>query len=151
MIIRHERFHYSKDTTIGKLYIQNEFVGYTLEDTVRAYGIKVPKYTAIPENRAGYHVGIRYSPGFKRDMVILYTENDYETIKFGGISFKYIYAHGGNTHEDTEGCILCASQVDIEKNTIWSSIEEFIIIHVKKAIDRGEPVSWIVINTGLQK
>lgn len=146
MVIKHERYLYNKNTTLGKLYIDNRFFCYTLEDTVRAYGIKVKDHTAIPANEEGYKVGMRYSPGFKRDMLILYTENDKETLKHEGISFKYIYAHGGNTHEHTEGCVLVASEVNEKEFTIYNTVETRLRDIVRDTIESGEEVKWVVIN-----
>lgn len=143
--IIHQRFKHLPQTTIGRLLINGRTLCYTLEDTVRAYGIKVDGYTAIPaNNNTGYSVGIRYSPAFKRDMLVLYTENDKETLEFGGISFKYIMAHGGNKHEDTEGCILVAYNTD--KDTIWGTAEKELFDIVKGWLDNDEEVKWVISN-----
>ncbi len=118
------RYLYSDTTTIGRLVLDDlgEYC-YTLEDEVRPPGIKIKKETAIPENHLGYEVGVRYSPGFKRDMLILFTEPDKETLKFGGVSFKYIYFHGGNNHTHSDGCILVATNVNEKNMTIQGSVE----------------------------
>lgn len=97
---------FTDDTTIGKLFVNGEFFCYTLEDAVRDYGVKVKGDTAIP--RGKYKVKISRSSRFKRLMPMVYTEsNGYELVN-GGISFKGIRIHGGNTHNNTEGCILVA-------------------------------------------
>lgn len=97
---------FTDNTTIGKLYINNEFFCFTLEDAVRDYGVKVKGATAIP--RGNYYVKISKSYRFKRDMPMVFTEpNGYELIN-RGVSFKGIRMHGGNTHKNTEGCILVA-------------------------------------------
>lgn len=132
------RESYTKDTTIGKLYIDDVFFCYTLEDTARDYGIKVPEHTAIP--RGFYKVKLSMSNRFKRVMPMVFTEpNGYELIN-KGIGFKGIRIHGGNTHLNTEGCILVAKRklndstiqgtMEKELTMILSNVEE-IILEVK--------------------
>jgi hypothetical protein len=95
--------HKYGDATIGTLWVNSEFFCYTLEDRVRVVrtgngyaGEKVPGKTAIP---AGYYrVKTTFSSRFKKDMV--------EVIDVP--LFTGIRIHGGNTEEDTEGCILVA-------------------------------------------
>jgi len=97
---------FTANSTTGKLFLNGKFFCYTLEDVVRPYGEKVPAKTAIP---AGvYPVQLSMSSRFKRIMPMIYNqENGYE-LKAGGISFKGIRIHGGNTHKNTEGCVLVA-------------------------------------------
>lgn len=141
-----KRFKYLPQTTIGEILINGRHFCYTLEDTVRAYGIKVDGHTAIPANdNSGYNVGIRYSPSFKRNMIVLYTEDDKETLDFGGISFKYIMAHGGNKHEDTQGCILVAYNQD--KDIIWGTAERELFDIIKEWLDNDIEVKWIITNS----
>lgn len=118
----------SARTTIGELYLNDEFFSYTLEDTIRAYGIKVSGETAIPEGE--YKVQISRSSRFKRDLPMVFTEdNGYELIN-GGISFKGIRFHGGNTHKNTEGCILIAYN-KLDSNTIQGSSERDLVKELK--------------------
>ena len=131
MKIRIERGLYNKDTTIGKMYIDGTYFGYTLEDTVRAWGIKVNAHTAIPAGR--YQVKITYSSRFKRDMPVIYnvdTDPPY-MLKEGGIEFKGIRIHGGNTHENTEGCILVGENLDLHNMKIWGSLESALTEKLK--------------------
>jgi hypothetical protein len=118
----------SARTTIGELYLNDTFFSYTLEDTVRAPGIKVHGETAIPEGE--YKIQITPSNRFKRDLPMVFTEcNGYELIN-GGISFKGIRFHGGNTHENTEGCILIAYK-KLDSNTIQGSSERDLVKELK--------------------
>ena len=119
---------FSEQTTVGKLYINGEFFCYTLEDTVRAYGIKVPRYTAIPEGE--YNVKLSESHRFKRLMPMIYTEDNEYEIKAGGIGFKGVRMHGGNTHEDTEGCVLVAHN-RVDDKTIQGSAEKDLVAELK--------------------
>jgi hypothetical protein len=107
-------------TTIGELYINGVFFCYTLEDTIRPFGVKVSGETGIPEGT--YKCEISLSTRFKREMPMVFTEdNGYELIN-NGISFKGIRIHGGNTHKNTEGCILVAYN-KVDENTIQGTAE----------------------------
>lgn len=112
---------FSDDTTLGKLYLNDEYFCETLEDAARAYGVKIPAETAIPTGH--YKVKISLSSRFKRKMPMIYTEdNGYELIN-GGISFKGIRMHGGNTHKNTEGCVLVAYR-RVNDKTIQGTAEK---------------------------
>ncbi len=103
LVIREEFYN---DTTIGRLFIDGEFFCYTLEDAIRGFGIKVDGQTGIPAGE--YSVKLSQSFRFRRLMPVVFTEaNEYE-VKAGGIGFKGIRIHGGNTSRNTEGCILVA-------------------------------------------
>ena len=79
--------------TLGKLYVDGAYEGWTLEDVVRE-GPKVPGATTIPEG--SYKVTIDLSARFGKMMMhVLDVPN------FAGIRI-----HSGNTTRDTEGCIL---------------------------------------------
>jgi len=84
----------TEKTSIGLFLIQEVFECFTLEDKVRADGIKVAKATAVPAMR--YRVTIDFSERFKRYMLhILDVPN-----------FTGVRVHSGNDAEDTEGCPL---------------------------------------------
>jgi len=104
IICKNIRNKYTDDTTVGRWHFPDEDYCYTLEDTVRAEGIKVKGHTALAEG--WYRLSTRYSPSFKRHLAVIYTEDDKITAENGGISFKYALVHAGATHLNTEGCIL---------------------------------------------
>jgi hypothetical protein len=91
----------SDDTTIGKLYIDGEFFCYTLEDVVRR-DTKIYGQTAIPIGT--YKVVITWSPRFKRQLPLLVDVSGFDGIRI----------HPGNTHKNTEGCILVGEEVQGE-------------------------------------
>lgn len=90
--------------TIGRLYVNGEFLCNTIEDKDRGLyqGMsvsdlvekKVPSETAIPTGT--YKLQISYSPKFKRDLI--------EVMNVGG--FQGIRFHRGNTAADSAGCII---------------------------------------------
>lgn len=131
-LIRIDRFYYTKNTTIGRLYINNEYFGYTLEDTVRPYGIKVDEHTAIPLNnkKTLFKVGVTYSNRFGKEMPLIYNVDTYN-LKAGGIKFGGVRFHGGNNHTNTEGCVLVAEYWN-KDDLISSSLSDKLTIRVKE-------------------
>ena len=91
------RSDFGDDFTLGQLFFAGKFVGYTCEDKDRHLeigGMKVPKETAIP--RGYYRLTVSMSKRFGKLMPEIL-----DVPQFSGIRI-----HGGNTHEDTEGCPL---------------------------------------------
>lgn len=136
------RDKYTARTTTGKLYIDGAYFSYTLEDTVRASGIKVKEETAIP---AGiYDVNVSRSNRFKRNMPII-TSKGIGHVQEKGISFYGVRIHGGNTHENTEGCILVAKN-KINDDTIQGTMERPLTSLLEQALADGAKVELEVIN-----
>lgn len=134
-VITIERTHFLKDSTIGKLSVNNIFFCYTLEDIVRGEGIKVPAETAIPSGV--YRFIVSHSPRFNREMILLYTEEIDYSIEAKGISFTGVRIHGGNDEDDTEGCPLVAYNVDYKAGKIWGTAEKELLAKVKELGGRG--------------
>lgn len=80
--------------TIGKLYLNDEYFCDTLEDVVRPEGRKVAGKTAIPTGE--YKVVLTESKRFKKLLPLLINVPNFTGVRI----------HSGNTHHDTEGCIL---------------------------------------------
>lgn len=92
MELRLVREHFTETSTIGRLFVDNVFECYTLEDRVRP--VKVKGTTAIDKGR--YEVVVTFSNRFRKKMPLLV-----DVPNFAGVRI-----HAGNTHKDTEGCIL---------------------------------------------
>lgn len=125
------RDHYYEDATLGKLYINDGFACFTLEDTDRRLedgGEKIPGQTAIP--RGTYRVTITQSARFGKPLPLLA-----DVPGFAGIRI-----HPGNTSADTEGCILVGTSR--AENSICNSRAAFVMIfeHIRDALEAGEAV-----------
>lgn len=126
-----KRFEFTDKSTIGQLDC-GPLHCYTLEDKDRKLEDnpdgKVYGKTAIP--RGTYKVIIDWSNRFKRDMPRLL-----DVPGFTGIRI-----HAGNTHEDTEGCILVGSsyKTDFVGNSRATYDKLFHVI--EDALDCGNEV-----------
>jgi len=132
---------YRGPTTLGEMYDpEGCYYCYTLEDVVRAYGIKDKNRTAIPatEGDFTYKLAIRNSPKFG-EVVVIYTreENGIYYLEYGGISFTQILFHGGNDEEDSSGCILGNKTRNVKNMTAQGSMKVDFKNKVKALIAEG--------------
>lgn len=99
----------NENSTMGKMYLNNEFFAYTCEDKVRNLNgdksKKVYGKTAIDPGR--YEVVLSYSNNFKKYLPLLLNVACFEGIRI----------HGGNSSENSLGCILIGANSDM-KNCI---------------------------------
>jgi len=117
--------------TLGQMYVDDLFVGYTLEDPVRPFGVKIHGQTAIPVGL--YKIEIRHSAKFQRDMPFL----------VGVSNFVGVMIHWGNTTADTEGCILVGDVPDTDQFQVLSSRPCFAKLweQIEAAHKRGEEIT----------
>src|SRR3990167_2920504 len=92
MIVRLMREPSREGATHGSLYVDGQWLCWTLEDEIR--DVKVAGQTAIPAGT--YPVRVTTSQRFQRRTP--------ELLEVPG--FSAIRIHGGNTVADTEGCVL---------------------------------------------
>lgn len=103
LVLKRTRFR--DNITTGQLYLNGEFLMFTLEDKVREKpGVPVQSWkvhgeTAIPTGI--YRVELEDSPRFGPDTPTLRNVP----------GFSYIRIHAGNTEKDTEGCIIVGYKV----------------------------------------
>lgn len=108
-----EREILNNESTIGSLFINEDFFCYTLEDTDRGLDssmsveqilkIKKPGKTAIPIG--SYDVKILMSPRFKKLFPKVLNVKGFDGILF----------HAGNAASDTDGCILVGTLYEHNK------------------------------------
>lgn len=96
MVLYLKRFGFGEEYTIGKLYVDNVFQCYTLEDKEREE--KIYGKTAIP--RGTYKVILDMSTRWKRIMPHILNVSNFEGVRI----------HSGNTSLDTDGCILVGEE-----------------------------------------
>jgi hypothetical protein len=92
---------FTENSTTSKLFVENEFECFVLEDQDRkleAGGKKVYGRTAIPRGR--YKIELDWSPKYGRDMPHVLDVPQFEGIRI----------HTGNKSEDTEGCLIVGQE-----------------------------------------
>jgi hypothetical protein len=118
MEISVKRYHETKEYTIGRVFIDGQFECYSLED--QKQDVKVMHETRIPEGRyeiklrtfGGHHIKYKEKfPDFHKGM--LWLQNVPQ--------FKDILIHLGNGDDDSSGCVLLGSQVDLKAGRILYS------------------------------
>lgn len=127
-----ERYEFTDNATIGKLFVNGQFFCYTLEDKDRKIEEgseeKVHGQTAIP--RGIYEVVIDYSNRFKCQMPRLLDVSEFTGIRI----------HAGNFDADTDGCILVG--IGVGKNRLFNSRVAYnrLMDRLEAAFDKGETV-----------
>lgn len=121
--------------TEGKLFINNGFYCYTVEDADRMLegkGTKIAGKTAIPKGK--YKVTISMSNRFKKFLI--------EVLDVP--QFKGIRIHSGNSSKDTEGCIIVGStNTRDDDDWVGNSKLAYEGLHkkVKDALSAGETIT----------
>jgi hypothetical protein len=136
MDIKVIRSVFTTTSTLGKMYINDVFFSYTLEDTDRHLNgncaMKIPAKTAIDAKK--YEMVLSYSARFKKYLPLLLSVPCFEGIR----------VHGGNTHENSEGCILIGEHSNM-KDRIWncpSKVNQ--LVSLLKSVQKKEKI-WIEI------
>ena len=136
-----KRNHYRDKRTLGELINPDgEHFCYTLEDTVRAYGIKDYGNTAIAATSEDftYFLRVMESPKYGRVATIYsHLEDGQPIVSHGGIRFSFIRCHGGNSEKDSYGCLLVAKNIDIDNVRIQGSMKTDLTEEVQRLTDEG--------------
>ncbi len=125
--------------TFGRLYEENIYLNETLEDKVRSASDPfILKETAIPYGR--YRLIISFSNRFKKQMIQIINVRG-SNILYHGVSVDAcgLRLHGGNTEEDTLGCVLCGKTRTLEGIKDCKIVVDNLIKLVKSA-DKKEEV-----------
>ena len=121
--------------TLGALYVDRHHYAHTCEDRDRyleAGGMKQAEITAIP--RGYYRVTVTFSNRFKKDLPLVC-----DVPQFSGIRI-----HGGNSHEDTEGCILIGQERTKTGIRGCKTVLQGLIQYIHEVEARGDQV-WMVV------
>lgn len=113
---------FTDDVTGGVILADDDFIGYSLEDRTRPPDQKIDGRTSIPAGK--YTLILSMSKRFGRVMP--------ELLSVPG--FVGVRIHGGNSVEDTRGCVLAAAKRN-GKEHIYQSIETKITGLIKKDIE----------------
>lgn len=134
------------NTTLSVVYVDGNYQDYILEDmdreltskmkVVEILAIKVKGKTAIPTGR--YPVTITHSNRFKRKLPLL------SNVK----GFAGIRIHPGNTHENTDGCLLPGTTKSLTDGDYKVGSSRLACTklegQIQAALNKGEEV-WIEI------
>jgi hypothetical protein len=140
-----KRFAKNNEATIGIHYIHGLFLCFTVEDEKR-YRIVIGS-TRVPEGV--YNIGLRAEGGFHnryserykdihKGMLCVYNAPNWKIIN-AGMEFQYILIHVGNTHKDTEGCLLVNDAVSGKTFSGTGSVDAYRAMYPKvlAAIEEG--------------
>lgn len=152
MEVKVRRIAKKETYTIGKMYIDGEYVCDTLEDKDRGLtsnmsvaqicGVKVHGETAIPTGR--YLVDMKtVSPRFGGRAQYQFCKGRLPRL-CNTPGYQGVLIHCGNTAKDTEGCILVGENK--EKGKVLNSTATFRKLYpiLKAADERGEQI-WTII------
>ena len=151
MKITVKREFFSETETLGSLYVNGKFFSYTLEDYDRKLKQnqssteiahkKIYGKTAIASG--DYRVILSLSNRFGRLMPEVLNVKEFSGIRI----------HGGNTHLNSDGCILVAKHRYFDtpstfgkiRNWIQGTMEGQLTRTIQKAIDNNEIVTLSII------
>ena len=126
----------NETSTLGKMYINDEFFAYTCEDTVRNLNgdrsKKIKGQTAIDAGR--YEVVLSFSDHFQKYLPLLLNVPCFDGIRI----------HGGNTSEDSLGCILIGANSDLKSCISNCASKVNSLVATLKTVEKKEKI-WIEI------
>lgn len=147
MIIRIKRKRVVDDCTLGDIFIDGVWEGYTLEN--RPHEEKVQGDTRID---AGiYDVEFReIVSGLTQTYREKYPWFEFHIQIMDVPNFDYVYIHIGNKAKDTDGCVLVGSSQSFSEAFIGSSTTRYKEIYKKisSALKQGIKVTLIIEDEG---
>lgn len=138
MKLKLQRFHSSDDFTIGKLFINDLFECYTVEDEKRDQ--KVMHETRIPAG--AYEIKLRTFGGHHEKYLKKFDFHKGMLWLQDVPKFKDILIHIGNTDDDSSGCIIVGKTADLVKGYVGQSTVAYKEMYnkVMTSFERNERV-----------
>ena len=145
MIINVKRIKQGNNSTLSEIYIDGDFFGYGLEDSVRE--VKIKGATAIPVGvyKLGLNIYGAMNAKYKRKFPDIHRG----MIEIKDIpNFKYVYIHIGNYYSDTSGCLLVGEYFKLYDGdyAVYDSTKAYRRLYemLVEAVAKGEVM--IIIN-----
>ena len=122
------RLHRTDDTTIGYLKFE-DFGCFSLEDIPREP--KIPGKTRIPAGT--YKLALRTEGALAKKYLTRYSWHKGMLWLQDVPNFEWVYLHIGNSHLDTEGCILVGNSANLSARpaNIMDSTQAYIALYHK--------------------
>lgn len=145
MILTIKRIKQGNNSTLSEIYIDDEFFGYGLEDSVRE--VKIKGSTAIPAG--SYKLELNIYGGMNAKYKRKFPEMHRGMIEIKAIpNFKYVYIHIGNYYSDTDGCLLVGEYFKLYDGdyAVYDSTKAYARLYemLVEAVAKGEVV--LIIN-----
>lgn len=128
-----ERYKSDTESTLSRIWLvdlitdHDELLCHGCEDGHRAQ--KIPGETRIPPGK--YEIGLRRVGGFHTRYGKLFPKFHRGMIHVQNVpGFEYILWHIGNTHRDTDGCLLLG-QADEVAMAVWSSKKTYYQVYAR--------------------
>lgn len=132
----------TNNSTISKLFINNQFFCYVLEDKDRGLdqsmnllAIKAKKLFGVTAIPAGiYNVVLSMSNRFKRLMPEIQNVKGFEGVRI----------HRGNYAGDTEGCLIVGLKEGEDCVLQSGDAEKALMLKLQEAFNKKEPITLII-------
>jgi len=137
MKLRVDRYKSTPEATLGRLYVDDVFECFTLEDEFRA--VKVKEETRIPKGT--YQIKLLTSGDHNTKYAQRFPDIHKGMLWLQNVpGFQGILIHIGNTEKDTAGCLLIGADRDEILMTIGRSTVAYRHLYPKvaEAIGKGE-------------
>jgi hypothetical protein len=102
-LITIERFIHHPDCEISRVYVEDQFFCFAIEDAARTTKVKGETCIPLGEYPLGTRFSPRFSPRLGHDLIWVQKVPGYE----------FILIHTGNTKNDTEGCLIIGDKIGV--------------------------------------